>query len=62
MVNASVKRRATGESKAIRGFKTGGQELKGSKEMIPYKFWNMLSPDAQAVIHSGGEGKIRLVT
>ena len=38
MGNFSVKRRATGEAKAIMGFKTGGQELKGSNERIPYKF------------------------
>ena len=62
MSNVSVKRRETGEAKAIRGFKTGGQEVKGSKEMIPYKFWKMLYPDVQALICSGGEEKIRLVT
>ena len=62
MGNVSVKRRATGEAKAIRGFKTGGKEVKGSKEIIPYKFWKMLSPDAQALIRSGGEGKIGLVS
>ena len=62
MGNCSVKRRATGEAKAIRGFKTGGQETKGSNERIPYKFWKMLSPDAQELISSGGEGKVGLVT
>ena len=62
MGNCSVKRRATGEAKAIMGFKTGGQEVKGSKEMVPYKFWKMLYPDAQTLIRLGGEGKIVLVT
>ena len=61
MDNCSFKRRATGEAKAIWGFKTGGQEANGSKERVPLKVWKMLSPDAQDLIISGGEGKIGLV-
>ena len=36
--------------------------MKGSDEMVPYKVWKMLSPDAQALIKLGKEGKIGLVT
>ena len=61
MSNASVKRRATGEAKAILGFRTGGKQVKGSDEMVPYKFWKILSPDAQALIRSGKEGNIGIV-
>ena len=36
--------------------------MKGSDEMVPYKVWKMISPDAQALVCSGKEGKIGLVT
>ena len=36
--------------------------MKGSEERIPWKFWMMLSSDAQKLIYSGGEGNIGLVT
>ena len=64
MGNCSVKRRATGEAKAIRGFRTVGPvQAKGSdSEMVPYRVWKMLSLDAQALVKSGKEGKIRLAT
>ena len=61
MVNCFVKRRATGKAKAIRGFRTGGQEASGLKESVPLKVWKMLSPDAQDLIRSGREEKIGLV-
>ena len=63
MGNCSVKRRATGESKAIRGFRTGGSvpgKGSGDSEMVPYRVWKMLSLDAQTLIRSGKEGKIGL--
>ena len=62
MGNCSVKRRENGEAKAIRGFRTGGQQVKGSDKMVPYKVWKMLSPDAQALVKLGKEGNIGLVT
>ena len=61
MGNCSVKRRATGEAKAIWGFRTGDQEANGSKERVSLKVWKMLSIYAQDLIRSGGEGKIGLV-
>ena len=61
MGNCSFKRRATGEAKAIQGFRTGGQESNASKEGVPHKVWKMHSPDAQDLIRSGGEGNIGLV-
>ena len=63
MGNCSVKRRATGEAKAIRGFRTGGSvpgKGSGDSEMVPYRVWKMLSLDAQTLIRSGKEGKIGL--
>ena len=64
MGNFSIKRRATGEAKAIKGFRTGGQvQAKGSdSDMVPYRVWKMLSPDAQALVKTGKEGNIGLVT
>ena len=64
MGNCLVKRRETGEAKAIRGFRTVGPvQAKGlDSEMVPYKVWKIISPDAQALICSGKEGNIGLVT
>ena len=59
--NSSNKRRATGEAKAIQGFKLGGQEENCSSERVPLKFWRMLSPEARALIKDGGEGNIGIV-
>ena len=63
MGNCSIKRRETGEAKAIRGFRTGGSvpgKGSGDTEMVPYRVWKMLSLDAQTLIRSGKEGKIGL--
>ena len=61
MGNCSVKRRSTGEAKAIRGFKSGGHEANRSQERVPLKVWRMLSPEAQDLIKAGGEGNIGIV-
>ena len=44
------------------GFGREYRRKKGSEELVPYKVWKMLSPDAQALVKSGKEGKIGLVT
>ena len=61
MGNCSNKRRATGEAKAIQGFKLGGQEANRSQERVPLKVWRILSPGAQALIKDGGERNIGIV-
>ena len=62
MGNCSVKRRATGEAKAIRGFRTGDSSGNGSgdTDKVPYRVWKMLSLEARLLIKSGKEGKIGL--
>ena len=62
MGNCLVKRRETGEAKAIRGFRTGdsGGNSSGDTEKVPYRVWKMLSFEAKALIKSGKEGKIGL--
>ena len=61
MGNGSNKRRATGEAKAILGFKMGFQEDNRSSERVPLKVWSMLTPEAQSHIRDGGEVKIGIV-
>ena len=61
MGNSSRKRRETGKTKAIRGFKLGGQEESRPSEHIPLKVWRMLTPEARTIIKEGGEGKIGVV-
>ena len=61
MGNSSRKRRATGDAKAIRGFKLGGQEENRSSGRVTLKVWSMLTPEARAIIRDSGEGKIGFV-
>ena len=61
MGNSSSKRRATGKTKDIRGFKLGGQEENRLSERVTLKVWRMLTPEARTIIREGGEGKIAVV-
>ena len=61
MGNSSSKRRATGKTKAIRGFKLSGQEESRSSENVTLKVWRMLITEARTIIREGGEGKIGIV-
>ena len=61
MGNSSSKRRATGETKAIRGFKLSGQEESRSSENVTLKVWRMLITEARTIIRESGEGKIGVV-
>ena len=61
MGNSSSKRRATGKTKDIRGFKLGGQEENRLSERVTLKVWRMLTPEACAIIRDGGEGNIEIV-
>ena len=55
MGNVNNNRRATGEAKAIRGFKLVGQEETRSEERVPFKVWKMLPPEARLAMNNSGE-------
>ena len=61
MGNGSIRRRVTGEAKAIRGFKLDGQEDSRLEERTPLKVWKMLTPEDRLAINNGGEAKIGIV-
>ena len=61
MGSGSNKRRATGESKAMRAFKMGGNEEIKSEEQITLNIWKMLTPTARLAMKLGEELKIGLV-